>query len=360
MKRLIVNAKTKKYSVAFYNSFENLLKEIKDLNTDFSKIVIITDDLVDKIYTQIIEDIIKQAYPEIYTFVFNHGEKNKHLDTISEAYSFMLSKKLDRKSLVVALGGGVVGDMAGYAAATYMRGIKFIQIPTTLLSQVDSSVGGKTGVDFKGYKNIIGSFYQPELVYINTQTLKTLPKNQFSSGMAEVIKHGLIMDKDYFNEIEKKVIKIKELDDDVIASLIYKSCSIKSEIVSEDEMEEGKRALLNFGHTIGHAIEKIKDFKLLHGECVSLGIIVALYISKELNYIGDNIIIRVEELLKSFNLPTFVSDINSEEIYSELFHDKKTMDNQINYILLKDIGNSFISNKVSREIVLNAIEKIIR
>lgn len=359
MNQLTVHTSAKKYPITIHNSFQDLLEEINKLAIPISKIAIITDDIVGPLYSIEIMDLLKVLYPDICCFTFLHGEKSKHLDTISNIYTFMIEHKLDRKSLVIALGGGVVGDMTGFAAATYMRGIKFIQIPTSLLAQVDSSVGGKTGVDFNGYKNIVGAFYQPELVYINTATLKTLPKNEFSSGMAEVIKYGLILDQNYYNEIEYNRDKILELDDEHLQTLIYTSCKIKSQIVSEDEKEEGCRALLNFGHTVGHAIERMKNFELLHGECISIGFVAALHISEQLGLISESIITKIKTLLEAFGLPTVVSGLDPIFIYNEMFHDKKTSNNQLNFALLTDIGTSYISNSVEQEVVMNALQKII-
>lgn len=359
MNSLSVNTTTKSYEIVFYNHFNTLVDEIKKLNIPVSKICIITDDLVDTLYGEIVENTLKQSFLEVYRVVFQHGEKNKNLSTISDFYTFMIEHQLDRKSLVIALGGGVVGDMAGFTAATYMRGIKFIQIPTTLLSQVDSSVGGKTGVDFNGYKNIVGAFCQPELVYINTSTLTTLPKREFNSGMAEVIKHGLILDFNYLMEIEDKLKEIQDLDQSALTSIIYKSCEIKSMIVSEDEKEEGKRALLNFGHTVGHAIERLKNFELLHGECIAIGFVAALYISEQLDMIHVNDIERVVQLLQRFNLPVEVSGLSALDIYQDMFHDKKTSDNQLSFVLLEQLGVSNIKKAIEKDIIIKAIEKII-
>lgn len=360
MNRLSVTTASKAYDIVFYNHFDALVDEIKKLNISISKILIITDDIVDSLYGEEVEAILKDYFTEVYRTVFLHGEKSKNLSVISEFYSCMIEHQLDRKSLVVALGGGVVGDMAGFAAATYMRGIKFIQVPTTLLSQVDSSVGGKTGVDFNGYKNIVGAFCQPELVYINIATLESLPDNEFNSGMAEVIKHGLILDKNYLEDIENKHKDIKNLNKEVMTYIIRKSCEIKSMIVSEDEKEEGRRALLNFGHTVGHAVERLKNFELLHGECVAIGMISALYISKQLGYIKEEEIVRVVSLLEKFNLPINVGGLTTTEIYQEMFHDKKTANNQLNFVLLEELGESYINKGINQTVVLDAIDKIIK
>ena len=201
---------------------------------------------------------------DVCHYVFEAGENSKHLGTISDFYNFFVEEKLDRKSVVVALGGGVVGDMAGFAASTYMRGISFVQVPTTLLAQVDSSVGGKTGVDFNGNKNMIGAFYQPDFVFINSETLKTLPYREVAAGIAEAIKYGYIIDKDFLEYCVENKGSIKSLDNNALIEVIYKCCEAKAYVVSKDEKELGLRAILNFGHTFGHSVETLNNFKLLH------------------------------------------------------------------------------------------------
>lgn len=360
MNRLPVETKNKTYDIVIYNTFEHILDEIKKLSTSFSKIAIISDDQVGPLYANEVKCLLEKGYCEVCCYTFKHGENNKHLGTISDFYTFMIDNNLDRKSLLIALGGGVTGDMVGFAAATYMRGIRFVQIPTSLLAQVDSSIGGKTGVDFNGYKNIVGAFYQPELVYVNIQTLKTLPQKEFNSGMGEVLKHGMILDDNYLRELIEQIEKIRHLDEAVLTQMILRSCQIKSKIVSEDEKEEGSRALLNFGHTAGHAIERLKNFELLHGECISIGFMVALHISQLLGHISQNTVFEMEQLLKQYDLPTTVAGLDSRSIYQEMFHDKKTIENQLNFILLKSMGVSFIHKCVPKEDVINALEKVIQ
>ena len=273
MIRLTFETPSKQYDICFNDSFSMLTTELKKLDKSFSKIMILADSNVYPLYAEEVLQLLKSVYNEVFTHQFPAGEGHKTLDTISHCYDALIENKLDRKSLLIALGGGVTGDMAGFLAATYMRGISFVQVPTTLLSQVDSSTGGKTGVDFKGYKNLVGAFYQPDLVYINTDTLKTLPEKEFSSGMAEALKHGLIRSLDYYSYMLQHSREIKALYHKSITSLVKGSCEIKSQVVSMDEKESGLRMILNFGHTAGHAIEKLKDFKLLHGECVALGMV---------------------------------------------------------------------------------------
>ncbi len=359
METLIVNTPNKKYPIYFDSSFESLPIKVAELVDNISKICIITDDNVDSLYGKQVEDLFKNHFSNVCRIAFKHGEKSKNLDTISDFYSFMIDNKLDRKSLIVALGGGVAGDMAGFTAATYMRGIRFIQVPTTLLSQVDSSVGGKTGVDFKGYKNIIGSFAQPELVYINLNSLDTLPSREFNAGMAEVIKYGVALDSDFYRYIEENKELIKKLNKTVLEKIIYKSCDIKRKIVEEDEKENGSRALLNFGHTIGHAIERLKEFELLHGECISIGFISAFIISIEMGMDKNNNIQKLENILSYFELPLKVRGLTVQDIYNQLFYDKKTSSDTIKLALLKESGTSYISDKATRDTIEKGIKAII-
>ena len=263
------------------------------------------------------------------------------------------------KYMLVALGGGVTGDMTGFAAATYLRGIQFIQIPTSLLAQVDSSIGGKTGVDFKGYKNMVGAFKQPALVYINTETLKSLNNREFISGMGEVIKYGFIKDKDFFDWLSQNITDILNLDDSALEYIISKSCHAKKIVVENDFTEKGERATLNFGHTIGHAIEKIKDFSLLHGECVAIGMKAALYISLKKNMITEDEFNRGVKIISDFKLPISTSDISAEDVLEATMHDKKMDSGVIKFILINGIGNAIIDRTVTQDEMSDAIKNVL-
>ena len=245
--------------------------------------------------------------------------------------------------------------MTGYTAATYLRGIRFVQIPTTLLSMVDSSIGGKTGVDFKGYKNMVGAFYQPSLVYVNTSVLHTLDKRQQASGMGEIIKHGLIKDFSYYEWLEHNKKEILELNSEIIKEMIYRSQCIKKQVVEADPKEKGERALLNFGHTIGHAIEKSLDFSLLHGECVGLGIIASSFISMKKKLLSKEELQQIETLLHSYNLTIRYSKLNNEVILDNCSHDKKKDGKAIKFVLLKHMGDAYITTDVSYDEMNQAI-----
>ena len=263
------------YNIVIEQSFDKLAEEFDKLGVTGRKLCIVSDSNVAPLYAKHIEEQLLKTGNKVFTFVFEAGEANKNLDTVEDVYEFLIKNHFDRKDMLVALGGGVVGDLTGFTAATYLRGISFIQVPTSLLAQVDSSIGGKTGVDFRAYKNMVGAFYQPKLVYMNISVLKSLSDRLFNSGFGEIIKHGLIKDAAYYEWLRDNISNIKSRNSDALEQMIYVSCNIKREVVEKDPKEKGDRALLNYGHTLGHAIEKLMDFKLYHGECVTLGMIAA-------------------------------------------------------------------------------------
>lgn len=296
---------------------------------------------------------------EVKTFTFTAGENSKNLDTVYSLYEVLIHYNFDRKDILIALGGGVVGDLTGYTAATYLRGISFIQVPTSLLAMVDSSIGGKTGVDFHAYKNMVGAFHQPKAVYMNLSTLLTLNDREFVSGLGEIIKHGLIKDADYYQWINENKELIQTKDNAILHEMVFKSCIIKRDVVEKDPKELGDRALLNFGHTIGHAVEKLMEFKLFHGECVALGMVTAGYISHKRGYITKQQFDNLESLLQYFNLPVKVSGLSAEEIFQVTRNDKKMESGKLKFILLKSIGNAVIDTTVTKEEIVESIEYIL-
>ena len=269
------------YPICFEEDFSNLAQVMKEEGLVDRKICIVTDSNVGPLYEESVKQVLSEVSSDISVFTFEAGEKNKNLNTVSALYQALIQNGLDRKSLLVALGGGVVGDLTGFGAATYLRGIDFIQVPTTLLAQVDSSVGGKTGVDFQQYKNMVGAFHQPRLVYMNMSTLQSLPNREFTCGMGEILKTGLICDEEFFRFVCKNQPEISKLDLSMLSRMIRRCCEIKAGVVERDPKEQGERALLNLGHTVGHAVEKMKNFQLLHGQCVGVGLIAAAYLSMQ-------------------------------------------------------------------------------
>ena len=277
----------------------------------------------------------------------------------SEIEDFIFKNLLNRDCIVIALGGGVVGDLTGFVAATYMRGVQFIQIPTTLLAMVDSSVGGKTGINHSLGKNMIGAFHQPIAVIIDTEILKTLSKRQFNAGMAEVIKYGIIKDKNFFNWITKNSENIKLQDSESIIKIIKRSCEIKAEIVSQDEKEKNIRALLNLGHTFGHAIENVLGYgKWLHGEAIACGFLIASSVAIQNKTMNINQYNDIKNLLKAFDLPTKLPKyINIEDLFKAMLIDKKVKNNKMVYVLPNGIGDSYITNKITKIMVIKALKQ---
>lgn len=355
-KELLLEAKGfKPYKILIENDFNGLVEACLEVIKPEAKICIITDSNVGPLYADELTRVLLCAYSSVSVYTIEAGEKNKNLDTVSDIYGNLISLNFNRNDCLFALGGGVVGDITGFAAASYMRGIDFVQVPTTLLSQVDSSVGGKTGVDYNSYKNMVGAFYQPRLVYINTNTLKTLPERELSAGLGEVVKYGVIRDNEFFKFMEDNSKAIMALDNEAISHVIYTSCEIKRQVVSEDPTEQGVRAILNFGHTFGHSIEKLKNFELLHGECVSIGMVIAARICVNINEMNDNDLNRIIELLKEFNLPVTYDDLSSDEIISIARHDKKSSAKGIKFILSHGIGDAYIDSTISDEEYKNAL-----
>ncbi|MBU5481485.1 3-dehydroquinate synthase [Blautia sp. MSJ-19] len=348
------------YPIYFKNDFEGLADAIRAEGLNGRNLCIVSDTTVAPLYAEQLKSVLLTVSPSVSLFVFEAGESSKNLNTVQQLYKALIENKHDRKSLIVALGGGVVGDLAGFGAATYLRGIDFIQVPTTLLSQVDSSVGGKTGVDFDQYKNMVGAFHQPRLVYMNLNTLRTLPAEQFACGMGEVLKTGLICDSAFYNFVCENQQKIQELDISLLSSMIRRCCEIKAGVVERDPKEQGERALLNLGHTIGHAIEKLKNFQLLHGQCVAIGLIAAAKISQKRNLLTEEEYQQIVHGCSIYHLPVYVTDLAAEDVLDATKKDKKMEQGQIKFVLMKGIGTSFVDRTVSDDELLYGIQEILR
>lgn len=356
--RMIVNQDNRPiYDIVFRNSFDDLEPEIHKLNIRNKRLCIVTESTVGPLYAAQILEILRPLAKEVIIYEFPAGEENKNLDTCRKLYEKLIVHHFDRNDILIALGGGVVGDLTGYTAATYLRGIDFIQIPTTLLSQVDSSIGGKTGVDFDSYKNMVGAFHQPKLVYMNTETLSTLNTRQYLSGMGEVIKYGLIKDSEFFQWLMQNQAAIKNLEKDAIRHMLTVSCNTKRLVVENDFKEQGERALLNFGHTIGHAIEQRMDFQLLHGECVALGMLCAAYLSIKKGYLSHSEYDSIWSLLKDMNI-LYPYTIPAKDIVASTLNDKKMDSGVIKFILIQGIGNGVIDRSVSAEEMIESIEEV--
>lgn len=357
MDNLHVNLGENSYNIIFGDSFENLADELKKINAP-EKLLIVTDTNVEKLYANEVKTYLNNNGFDSNVYAFPAGEENKTMDTILGICGVCIENGLDRKSMIVALGGGVVGDMAGFAASIYMRGINFVQIPTTLLSQSDSSVGGKTGIDFMDSKNILGAFHQPRLVYINVNTLKTLPEIQFISGMGEVIKHGIIRDSEFYGFIKNNPDKIKALDSDTLIEMSKRNCSIKAQVVECDEKESGLRAILNFGHTIGHAIESAMNFTMTHGECVGLGMAAVSYIAKNRRLIDSDILENIIDTMLSYGFKVKLNLPDCDTIYRFMQKDKKKSNGKLNFVLPVKIGEVVRVNDVTQDEIFDAIKYI--
>ena len=288
------------------------------------------------------------------------GESSKSMQMAEKLFTKCIETGMDRKSPVFALGGGVVGDLAGFVAASYMRGVPFVQVPTSLLAQVDSSVGGKVAVNHPLGKNLIGAFYQPKAVFMDLNTLQTLPKREIYTGLGEIIKYGIIYDARFFQYLEDNIEQVASLANEAAAHMTARSCEIKADVVSQDEKELGLRAILNFGHTAAHAIEKNTGYtKYNHGEAVAIGMVCAAYISKALGMIDQSVVDRVISLILKLHLPIKAQGCTVEDLYRDIFHDKKTVGGKVKWILMESIGQVCGNSNVPEEIVKGAMQKIV-
>ncbi|OEU78276.1 MAG: 3-dehydroquinate synthase [Desulfobacterales bacterium S5133MH4] len=335
---------------------EGLISRMKNHADRF---VIITDSHVNPLYGEKVRERLGEADLPVDIIEIPAGESSKSLNTVLDVAKQLVRLKVGRKSLLIALGGGVVGDLAGFVASIYMRSVPYVQIPTTLLAQVDSSVGGKTGVDLPEGKNLLGTFYQPKAVYADLVCLKTLSDRDFANGMAEIIKYGIIGDHNLFELLEHESSGIKKADPSLMRSLVGRSCKIKAEIVEMDEKELGLRRILNFGHTIGHAIEAASGYSLSHGEAVAIGMVGAAKISNRLDYLDSASYTRIVDLIKEYKLPTRIpAGFDTAQITAFMATDKKVVGGRIHFVLVKEIGTPFVTPEIPPDVVEGAIEEL--
>lgn len=339
----------------------NILDGIGDNLKSFGlspKTAIVSNPTVFSLYGERVLDSIKKAGFDLITIIIPDGEEYKDLLRLQQIYDELLAHRLDRSSALIALGGGVIGDVTGFAASTYMRGISCIQVPTTLLAQVDSSVGGKTGVNHKLGKNMIGTFWQPKLVWIDVKTLKTLPKREIMAGLAEVIKYGVIYDGELFDFLDARGDKVLGLEEVSLTHIIKRSCEIKADVVSKDERESGLRTILNYGHTIGHAIETVTGYtRFLHGEAVAIGMCLEARLSHMLNLLGQDQVLRIKALIDSYGLPSEIpGDIDISDIFSSMRLDKKAVAGELKFVLPEKIGSVTIHKGVAEETIRELLQ----
>jgi len=335
-----------------WNELDRALSPLKG-----QRILLISDQHVDSLYGKELRSILESMGYRLSSATVAPGESSKSLSTAEVLYTKALKAGLDRSSGIIALGGGVVGDLAGFVAATYMRGIDYIQLPTSLLAQVDSSVGGKVAVNHPMAKNIIGAFHQPRAVYINVETLRTLPEREFSTGMAELIKYGFIWDSDFLKWTEEHLSDLLSLQKDILVEAVYRCCRIKARVVETDERESGLRAILNFGHTIGHAIEALTGFsRYTHGEAVALGMVYESRLACEMGLVDRAFIDRLISLLEKAGLPTDLPPLNRQALVELMTHDKKNSQGKIVFVLPTGSGKVEIFKDVEPALILKVLE----
>lgn len=338
--------------------FCELHHQVRKLFSIKRRVLIITDTNIAPLYLSQVRMSLNDTVSELHSIVLPAGESQKTLQTVQHLYQILMENHFDRDDFLVALGGGVIGDITGFTAATYLRGISYIQVPTTLLAQTDSSIGGKTGVDFVGYKNMIGAFYPPKTVIMNLNTLNTLPHRQFAAGMAEIIKYGLIWNATFFNWLTVHGAQILSLDQTDLLQMIQSCCEYKRDVVQKDPKDRGIRKILNYGHTLGHALEKYKNFSLLHGECVGLGMLAAARISRDRGLLSVAEEETIRSALSFYSLPTCTEISDPDALMQMMFSDKKVSAGHLQFVLLDQIGHSFLAKDVSSIEIKTAIDAI--
>ena len=325
----------------------NLLEEV-----GFSgKLVIITNPIVQGLYGRALKQSLLTEGFKVTVLLVADGEEQKSLETAGRLYGELTESYAERTTPILALGGGVIGDLAGFVAATYLRGVPLVQMPTTLLAQVDSSIGGKVAVNHGKLKNKIGAFYQPRLVISDTATLKTLPAKEFANGMAEVIKSAVIKDSEFFAFIETNLDKIKKLDDAALEEVVFHSAGVKADVVAQDELDTGPRNILNFGHTVGHAIETVSDFEIGHGQAIALGMMAAARIAQRMGLFDNGELARLKDVIDGAGLPVAMPRLDTAKIIQAIKHDKKVVAGKVRFVLPRAIGNVFITDEVSLSMV---------
>jgi len=340
MKTIKVELGDRSYDILIGSNLLNRAADLLCETLSTEKCVIITNPTIDNLYGNKLKELLLNSGLIVNLLTVPDGEEYKSLDTAGRLYKELTDCFSERGTPVLALGGGVIGDLSGFVAATYMRGVPFIQIPTTLLAQVDSSIGGKVGIDHGKLKNRIGAFYQPKLVISDTTTLKTLPQKEFANGMAEVIKSAIIRDRSFFNFIRENLAAITKQDGDIIDETVFRAASIKASTVIQDERDTGLRNILNFGHTIGHAVESVSGFKISHGQAVAIGMIA-----------------EIEELISDCGLSTSLPELDRDNILQAIQHDKKVANGKVRLALPRNIGNVYITDEVESVIIREALEE---
>ncbi|NQU03041.1 MAG: 3-dehydroquinate synthase [Syntrophaceae bacterium] len=362
MKRIKVNLDKQSslsYEICIGHDILDRIGLVIAKNNSAHRYIVIADSNVSPLHGEKFLSVLRNMGINVDLIEFPAGENSKNIDTILTIVRKLIDLGADRSSALIALGGGVTGDITGFIASIYMRSIPYIQIPTSLLAQVDSSIGGKTGIDLPEGKNLLGTFFQPSMVFIDLQFLKTLPDGEFNNGLSEIVKCGIIDDIELFNLLERETGGIKKRNPDLLETIIERSCKTKKGIVEIDERDMGMRRILNFGHTIGHAVEAESGYKISHGNAISVGMIASTRISEKLNYLSSEDRDRIERLIRSIDLLDHVPEsISAEGILSKIRTDKKKKGDSIHFVLLKKIGVPFINGSVEEALILETIEEL--
>jgi len=360
----LINVKLKKsrndsYGIYVGQGAMEHLGLITEAYKDADRYVVISDSIVNPLYGDIVREKLQQATLPVDTVEIPAGEKSKSMATVVEVVRQLIALNASRKSLLVALGGGVVGDLTGFVASIFKRGIPYVQIATSLVAQVDSSVGGKTGVDTNEGKNLIGTFYQPKAVFIDPSFLDTLSERDFKNGLAEIIKYGIIADEDLFELLCENTAGIIQRKPNLMKTLIERSCKIKAEIVEKDEKEGDLRRILNFGHTVGHALEATSDYRLSHGEAVAIGIVAATKISHKLEYLDETLCKNIISLVEQYGLPISIPrDFDTQKILDYMASDKKVVGRHLHFVLIDGIGKPFVTPDVPRNRIREIVDEL--
>lgn len=354
MSKIHINLDQNSYDIFIGSDICHKISEFVE-GKNYSKIILITDQNLAKLHLDNFKKTLSKANLPIKKIILDAGENSKNFTNLEKITEEALNFPIDRKSLIIAFGGGVVGDISGFSASILLRGIDFIQVPTTLLAMTDSSVGGKTAINSNYGKNLVGSFYQPKLVICDLDFLQSLPDRDFLSGYAEVVKYGLITDLEFFEFLEKNINRIKAKNPEILEKIVAKSCQIKADVVAQDEKEHGLRRILNFGHTFGHIFETQTNYsgEILHGEAVAIGMVLAAKISQDLGFLSQNDVERIKNHLKEADLPISAYDVRKEwderELIAHLYKDKKVKNNALTFILLEKIGKYLIKEDVQMQ-----------
>jgi 3-dehydroquinate synthase len=359
MEKVHVDLGPRSYDIEIGSGNLKDVAKLCDADQDDAHAVVITDSNVDGLYSEPIGDALQEAGAQVDILVVEAGEQSKAPDVAADLWEQLLDQGADRKTVVIALGGGVVGDLAGFVAATFTRGLRFVQVPTTLLAQVDSSVGGKTGVNLPGGKNLVGAFWQPRGVIIDVAVLDSLPEREFSAGMAEVVKYGVIQDAEFFAYLEKNADAINSRDAATLTYIVTRCCRLKADVVEKDEREEtGLRSILNYGHTFCHAFEAGTNYEeLLHGEGVAIGMMCAARLAERLGRIDAAFVARQQKLLEAFQLPLDVPDVEHDELIELMYRDKKVERGKLRFVLPTRLGHVELVNNVGTDDILAALDE---